>query len=84
MTSASICQGRLTRNLPLFIWQNLSGFESDIQREVQCARSTPGVTTALVGMKKVEHVRENLFVAKVAPVCPEVFISLFRRGGLSL
>jgi aryl-alcohol dehydrogenase-like predicted oxidoreductase len=31
------------------------------QRAIQFAHSTPGITTALIGMSRVEHVEENLF-----------------------
>ena len=44
---------------------------------LQFARSTPGVTTALVGMKSVEHVVENLQLAAVEPTRIEDFLQLF-------
>jgi aryl-alcohol dehydrogenase-like predicted oxidoreductase len=30
------------------------------QRAIQFVRSIPGITTALIGMSRVEHVEENL------------------------
>jgi aryl-alcohol dehydrogenase-like predicted oxidoreductase len=50
MCSASILQGQLSRDLPPVIAETFAGLESDAQRALQFVRSTPGVTTALVGM----------------------------------
>jgi aryl-alcohol dehydrogenase-like predicted oxidoreductase len=66
IASASLLGGRLARDLPEEITQILSGFDSDAQRAIQFTRSTPGITTALVGMRQAEHVAENLAVARVA------------------
>jgi aryl-alcohol dehydrogenase-like predicted oxidoreductase len=43
-------------------------------------RSSPGVGTALIGMKQVRHVEENLAVAKVPPASLEQFMQLFERS----
>ena len=80
MTSASIYQGNLAQGLPAFIGENLSGLQTDAQRALQFARSTPGVTTALVGMKQIEHVRENLQLARVPAATREEFLGLFQGG----
>jgi aryl-alcohol dehydrogenase-like predicted oxidoreductase len=53
------------------------GLSTSAQRALQFARSTPGVTTALVGMGRREHVAENLDVARVEPA-PDAVSSLFR------
>ena len=79
MTSGSILQGRASRGLPPVVDQVFPGFETDAQRAIQFARSTPGVGVALVGMSHVEHVRENLRVAARPPATFEEFIRLFRR-----
>jgi aryl-alcohol dehydrogenase-like predicted oxidoreductase len=47
---------------------------------MQFVRSTPGITTALVGMSRVEHVRANLSIVGVAPASQEQFSRLFQRG----
>jgi aryl-alcohol dehydrogenase-like predicted oxidoreductase len=47
---------------------------------MQFVRSTPGITTALVGMSRVEHVRENLSIIGVAPASQDQFGRLFQRG----
>jgi hypothetical protein len=42
--------------------------------------SSPGVGSALIGMKQVRHVEENLAVAKVPPASLEQFMQLFERS----
>jgi len=78
MASASILQGRLSRQLPASIGESLGGLRSDVQRAIQFARSTPGITTALVGMKSVAHVEHNLELVKIPPASFEQFQKLFR------
>jgi aryl-alcohol dehydrogenase-like predicted oxidoreductase len=78
MCSASIYQGQLARNLPPFVGEVFGGLETDAQRSLQFVRSTPGVTTALVGMKQIPHVEENLKTAKVAPAPWEQYAKLFQ------
>jgi aryl-alcohol dehydrogenase-like predicted oxidoreductase len=68
MTSASIYQGQLVRNLPPVLSEVMPGLTTDAQRALQFARSTPGVGTALVGLKADAHVAEAAGLAKVAPV----------------
>lgn len=63
LTSASILQGQLARNLPGFVGRFFHDLSTDAQRSIQFARSTLGVTTALVGMSSPQHVEENLQVA---------------------
>ncbi len=75
--SASVLQGQLTRNLPDLIRETFQGLETDGQRALQFVRSTPGVTTALVGMKQAEHVEENLKTARIAPASWEQYSKLF-------
>jgi aryl-alcohol dehydrogenase-like predicted oxidoreductase len=75
--SATIAQGRLTQGLPDWLGTLFKGLSTDAQRSLQFARSTPGLTTALVGMKSVEHVRENLETARVPPASVEAFLKLF-------
>jgi len=78
MCSASILQGQLTRNLPELMTVTFQGLETDGQRALQFVRSTPGVTTALVGMKQAKHVDENLKTALVAPASWEQYAKLFQ------
>ncbi|PWU24129.1 MAG: aldo/keto reductase [Candidatus Rokuibacteriota bacterium] len=80
MTSASLHQGQLARNLPPIIGEFLPGLATDAQRALQFVRSTPGVGTALVGMKQRGHVEENARLTAVAPLAWEQFKTLFSEG----
>ena len=77
MASASIMQGQLSRGLPPELGTALPGLTTDAQRALQFVRSTPGVGTALVGMKTIAHVEENAGVARTPPVPWEQFQRLF-------
>jgi aryl-alcohol dehydrogenase-like predicted oxidoreductase len=44
-------------------------------------RSSPGVTTALVGMRRRAHVEENLALAALPPATDEAYVRLFTEGG---
>ncbi len=78
VVSASLLQGQLTRNLPPYMAQALRG-ENDAERALQFARSVPAVTTALVGMSHVEHVRANLRMVGMEPAGREEFLKLFEQ-----
>jgi aryl-alcohol dehydrogenase-like predicted oxidoreductase len=79
MASASMLQGQLAKSLPQFV-KNALGMNTDAERAIQFVRSTPGIATALVGMSRVEHVRENLTIVEVPPASQEQFAKLFQRG----
>ncbi|HEV3481043.1 MAG TPA: aldo/keto reductase [Candidatus Acidoferrales bacterium] len=76
VTSATLLQGQLTQNLPSYIGAAL-GLKDDAAQALQFARSVPGVTTALVGMSSVDHVRANLGVVGVEPAPRDQFLKLF-------
>lgn len=78
IASASLLQGQVARNLPRFVTETL-GLENDAERALQFVRSTPGISTALVGMSRVEHVRANLRLVGIAPAPQDVFTKLFDR-----
>jgi len=78
VASASLLQARLARNLPGEIRDGLPGTRTDAQRAIQFARSTPGITVALVGMSNPEHVRENLELTSVPPAPEEQYLSLYK------
>lgn len=75
-----LAQGRAVRGLPEFVREAFPGLRTDAQRCLQFARSAPGVTTALVGMRQTEHVEENLATAEIEPAPPEVIEALFERA----
>jgi len=75
MVSAPILQGKLARGLPAELQQVLGG-GTDAQRSLQFVRSTPGIGTALIGMKQADHVRDNLALAQREPLLPEQITNL--------
>ena len=79
IASASLFQGQVARNLPGFVAEAF-GLENDAERALQFARSAPGITTALVGMSRVEHAKANARLASVPPATVEDFSKLFSRG----
>jgi aryl-alcohol dehydrogenase-like predicted oxidoreductase len=76
MASASTFQARLTRDLPPAVSRYLEGLETDSQRAIQFVRSTPGITTALVGMSQERHVEENLRLIGVATASADAIRTL--------
>jgi aryl-alcohol dehydrogenase-like predicted oxidoreductase len=78
VASASLLQGHLGSNLPAYVGSAL-GLADNLQCALQFARSAPGITTALVGMSRVEHVRANLELARVEAASVEQFAQLFER-----
>ena len=79
VASAAMLQGKLSHGLPPFVATAL-GLQNDAERALQFVRSTPGITTALVGMSRVEHVRANLSLAAISPASKDEFSRLFERG----
>ncbi len=76
VTSAALLQGQLTKNLPAFI-NGALGLKDNASLALQFARSVPGLTTALVGMSQVPHVKANLELIGVEPASREQFMKLF-------
>jgi len=79
--SASLLQGQLTQGLPPESRSWFPGMQTDAQRALQFVRSTPGVTSALVGMSNLEHVRENMGTACTAPMTLEQFSAILQGSG---
>lgn len=77
-SSASLLQGQLTSGLPDEIKSWMPGLKSDAQRALQFVRSTPGITCAMVGMSRREHIDENLATAHVPPLSLEEFRAIFK------
>lgn len=80
-TSASLLQGRLAASLPQKIKALFPGCPNGASAALQFVRSTPGVTSALVGMKSPVHVDENLAVTNIPPLSPDAFANLFAGQG---
>jgi len=79
MASASMLQAKLSARLPPIMKEAFPGLRTDAQRAIQFVRSTPGITTALVGMSNVSHVEENLEVAKIPPADMDDYLKLFSQ-----
>jgi len=76
--SATLYQARLTHGLPEFVGQTL-GMNSDSENAIQFSRSTPGLTSSLIGMRHKEHVQSNLKPASI-PIAPfEQWTKLFTQ-----
>ena len=63
VASATLMQSRLTMGLPPAVRDSFPALSTDAQRAIAFVRSLPGVTSALVGMRSVEHLRDNLAAA---------------------
>jgi aryl-alcohol dehydrogenase-like predicted oxidoreductase len=57
-------QSALARSLPAAVRDALPRYDTDAQRALAFVRGVPGITTALVGMRGVRHVAENVAVAE--------------------
>ncbi len=79
IASASLLQGQVASNLPEFVGEAL-GLDSDAERALQFVRSSPGITSELVGMSREEHVRANAKLVAVPPATIDQFSKLFSRG----
>jgi predicted aldo/keto reductase-like oxidoreductase len=77
--SASLLQARLAGALPDFFRKHFPQLKTSAQCSLQFARSMPGMTTSLVGMKSKNHVLENLELAKVAPLTQDELFGLFQE-----
>jgi aryl-alcohol dehydrogenase-like predicted oxidoreductase len=60
VASASLMQAQLTKGLPISVQELFPAQRTDAQRALTFVRSLPGVTTALVGTRSVQHLTENL------------------------
>ena len=80
VASASILQGKVARDLPERIRVPLGALATDAQTAIQFTRSTPGITTALVGMSRRAHVEENMQLARVPPASADDYGRLFESS----
>jgi aryl-alcohol dehydrogenase-like predicted oxidoreductase len=78
VASATLLQTQVLAHMPAKVAQLLPGLASDAQRAIQFTRSTPGISVALVGMSRREHVVENLGVASVWPATREDYVRLYQ------
>jgi aryl-alcohol dehydrogenase-like predicted oxidoreductase len=79
VASASLLQAKLTSGIPDNIAAKFPGTATDAQRSLQFARSTPGISVALVGMSRAEHVRENLGLANTPPMNEPQYLNVYKH-----
>lgn len=77
MISGSMMQGKLAGGLPADLRVKLGELETDAMTSLQFVRSTPAVTTALVGMSNVRHVEENMRLTQIPAATLEQYRNLF-------
>jgi aryl-alcohol dehydrogenase-like predicted oxidoreductase len=63
VASATLMQARLTTDLPAALRDTFPALATDAQRAIAFVRSLPGVSSALVGMRSLDHVSENIAAA---------------------
>ncbi|HXV17488.1 MAG TPA: aldo/keto reductase, partial [Gemmatimonadaceae bacterium] len=71
IASAALMQSQLTHDLPPAARDLFPGLETDAQRAIAFVRSLP-LTSALVGMRSVAHLEENLGAVRVAGPAPAI------------
>jgi len=79
MCSASILQGKLAHGVSSEFRDSLGNLKSDALTGIQFVRSTPNVTTALIGMSSAFHVEENMSLSNTEPLSEKVFRKKFAR-----
>ncbi|MEP6920859.1 MAG: aldo/keto reductase [bacterium] len=79
VSSASILQGRVAQGLSETIREPLGSLATDALTAIQFVRSTPGITTALVGMSSPAHVEENLQLARIEPAHHDDYTRIFEQ-----
>ena len=77
VASATLLQTRVLEQMPEAVAELLPGLATPAQRAIQFTRSTPGISVALVGMSRREHVLENLGIAGRAPATREQYLRLY-------
>ena len=76
VASASLLQSHLAGKVSAVIHDTF-GLKDDLECALQFVRSAPGIATALVGMKRAEHVRANLRLVGIPPASQEQFRKMF-------
>jgi aryl-alcohol dehydrogenase-like predicted oxidoreductase len=78
--SAPLYGGRLLGHVPRFVREAFPDAPSEATAALQFVRSTASITTAVVGMREVEHVADNLRLAGIPRARPEVPARLFAEA----
>jgi predicted aldo/keto reductase-like oxidoreductase len=81
ITSAPLMQGRLALPIMAELADSITGASTDAGRAIQFARSTPGVSAVLVGMKQASHVQQNMGLLRHPRMSAEAILALYGRQG---
>jgi len=76
MASVPLLQAQVLPHVPPRFHDRMPGLSTSGQRALQFVRSTPGVLTALVGMKSPSNIQENCQLAAVKPLGETEFLGL--------
>jgi aryl-alcohol dehydrogenase-like predicted oxidoreductase len=78
VASATLSQGRVLSGLPEAVAQLTPEISDSALKAIQFTRSTPGVSVALVGMSRSEHVTANLGIAAIPPLTREQYMRFYQ------
>jgi aryl-alcohol dehydrogenase-like predicted oxidoreductase len=79
VASASLLQSQVVGRMPERLRAKFEPGLTDAQRALQFVRSAPGLTSALAGMRQVDHVEENLRLAQLPPMPTDAWQGVFRE-----
>ena len=75
VASKSLSQTRFVGQIPANLTKDLGeNLQTDCQRALQFTRSAPSLLCALVGMKTVQHIEENLMLKTIPTVDRKTFV----------
>jgi aryl-alcohol dehydrogenase-like predicted oxidoreductase len=80
LASAPLAHGRALGRLPDFVREFFPRLRGDAQICLQFARSSPGIGSAIVGMREASHIEQNLLLARQPLAAPETIEALFKRA----
>ena len=78
--SAPLYGGQLLGRVPRFVREAFPEASTDATAALQFVRSTPSITSAIVGMREAAHVEENFRLARVPRADPALPARLFARA----
>jgi aryl-alcohol dehydrogenase-like predicted oxidoreductase len=73
IANSTLLQARTLRSLFMEFSKMPPYQYTDAQWAIQFARSTPGISSAMIGMREKTHVVENLAISKMPPLTPNQY-----------
>ena len=80
ISNSPLLQGRLSLDLPKEISELMPELATDSHRAIHFARSTPGVTSSLVGMSDSAHVIQNVKVSQFPKLTYDEYKAISSRS----